>query len=406
MKRILFVDDEPSILRGLKRLLSPRRDRWHMAFADGGEQALAIARAQPVDVLLSDMRMPGMDGAQLMELIREEHPRTVRIMYSGYSELTTVLRAIPVAHQFLAKPSEPSRLEAVLDRACAMQDLLADGPLRDRAGGMASLPVHADLYDELRGLLNSAHATEQQVASLIAADPGMSAKLMQLSYGSFFGAPPPITSILEAVEFFSLRMIKRLALDIELFSALPKEAIPRRLSLERERRHAQLVGSVAGALMSDDGQDEQAQMAQLAGLLHDVGKLLFTEGLAPGFDAARDASAPSDRPDHERERDILGASHAEVGGYLLGIWGLPTKLVEAVALHHTPGRTGDGAPSTGGRPLDLPTAVFIADGLVQELTGERTAGVDVGYLEQLGVSDRLARWREKTHRIVHATPDS
>jgi DNA-binding NtrC family response regulator len=115
-KRILFVDDEPAILSALRNLLYKARERWEMVFVGGAQEALAALRAAPFDVVVSDLRMPGMDGAALLGIVRDEFPTTVRLMLSGYGEPEAVVRAQQVAHELLGKPCDPAMLRAVLER--------------------------------------------------------------------------------------------------------------------------------------------------------------------------------------------------------------------------------------------------------------------------------------------------
>ena len=86
MKRILFVDDEQRILDGLRRLLRDKRAEWEMVFVDGGSKALEQLRASPFDIVITDMRMPGMDGATLLTHVKEEFPDVVRLVLSGCSD--------------------------------------------------------------------------------------------------------------------------------------------------------------------------------------------------------------------------------------------------------------------------------------------------------------------------------
>jgi len=87
MRRVLLADDEPRILEGLRRKLRSQRNEWDMAFAPGGETALAIMEATPFDVIVSDMRMPEMDGDTLLTQVRNMHSQVVRIALSGHTEL-------------------------------------------------------------------------------------------------------------------------------------------------------------------------------------------------------------------------------------------------------------------------------------------------------------------------------
>ncbi len=122
-KTVLFVDDELNVLEGLRTRLHRQRSKWEMVFVQSGREALERLAQGDVDVLVTDMRMPEMDGVTLLKRAQEEYPRVVRIVLSGHAELEAALRAIHVAHQFLSKPCEAGVIENVVERAV----LLADG---------------------------------------------------------------------------------------------------------------------------------------------------------------------------------------------------------------------------------------------------------------------------------------
>jgi DNA-binding NtrC family response regulator len=140
MKRILFVDDESRILDGIRRMMRTERERWEMEFALGGEAALLAFDSGNFDVVVSDMRMPGMDGATLLTHIRDRSPASVRIILSGHTELEAAIRAIPVAHRFLAKPCDAVALRETLERACTLQDLLSRAEIRRVVSTIGELP--------------------------------------------------------------------------------------------------------------------------------------------------------------------------------------------------------------------------------------------------------------------------
>jgi CheY-like chemotaxis protein len=149
MRSVLFVDDEERVLEGLENLMFPYLDEWDMAFATSGSEALSLLRDGQVDVIVTDMRMPGMDGAELLHRVKELCPRTVRIVLSGHAELEAAMRAMPVAHQFLSKPCEAKKLIRVLTQACHLQDIIADQRLQASLGDIGQLPARPETYSEL-----------------------------------------------------------------------------------------------------------------------------------------------------------------------------------------------------------------------------------------------------------------
>ena len=126
MKHILFVDDEPNLLQGLKRTFRPMKNEWDMAFAAGGHEALARLEHDRFDVVVSDVRMPVMDGVQLLTEVKQRFPQTIRFLLSGQSDKETVMSAIGPAHQYLAKPCAPEVLKTAVSRSCMLNELVQD----------------------------------------------------------------------------------------------------------------------------------------------------------------------------------------------------------------------------------------------------------------------------------------
>lgn len=382
-KRILFVDDEPAVLEGLRNRLRKQRERWEMSFVEGGEAALRHMASTPVDVLVTDMRMPGMDGATLMERVRASHPGVVRIVLSGHSELEAALRAVPVAHQFLSKPCEPTVLEAVIDRACNLQQLVGDEVVRSLVGRIGHLPSLPRTYARLRALLVDEKATVQQATAIIVQDPSICAKLLQIVNSAFFRLSRRITRLEEATSYLGLEALQRVVLAAELFSTKLPRAIPG-LSLEDLQLHSLVTASLASRLVPPGPQQDAAF---LGGVLHDVGLLVLATSLPDHLEGALKARRHATEPLHEAEIRRFGVSHAEIGGYLLGIWGLPYPIVEAVANHHAPSRVkSDG--------LDLVAAVHLANFLAHDLAGTSVA-LDPALMQRLGAAAQLDDWRAR-----------
>ena len=387
MKRILFVDDEPLILEGLQNLLRKNRRKWDMNFAVGGEAALALLQTRSFDVLVSDMRMPGVDGAQLLRYAKDHHPKTVRIILSGHMELKMALQAVPVAHQFLSKPCDALELENVVERACGVQALLNDdtGSLRQAIGRIDRLPSVPRTYHALMQAFAEDQAGIDDIAQLLKQDMAISAKLLQVVNSAFFRLARRITSIEEAVRYLGFVMVRNLVLTVEVFQSV--QSLPG-LSMEALQEHALRVAALARSLCSDKAQADDAFMA---GLLHDIGYLIMATEMPDRLEQAQELAAQEQIPPYQAEYRLLGVSHAEIGAYLLGLWGLPYPIIEAVANHHQPQRVPQ-------RDFDVLAAVYLANLLVQELTPPHLPGSqspDPAYLESLGIAPaQLAEWRK------------
>jgi len=396
MRRMLFVDDEPRILEGLRRILRAQRPEWEMAFATSGQAALALLEASPFDVIVSDMRMPEMDGARLLALVRDRYPQVVRIVLSGYTELSSALRAVPVAHQFLAKPCDAGTLRVAVERACHLKDLLSDDSIRRTVGALRDLPSLPRTYDALTQALASPDVSLQKVAAIVEQDVGISAKILQLVNSAFFGLAHSITNIEHAVIYLGINTLRSLALSPETFHVFqPKTPMPG-FSLEGLGRHARLTAHIAARLPVPK---HLADILMVAGMLHDVGKLILAWKFPDQFTRLLAKAAEKHCPLYKVEQDEYGFSHAEIGAYLLGLWGLPYVLVEAIAYHHGPSRVPH-------ENFDAIAAVYVANFLAHELEAssaevplEEDAETSRKELAALGVEEDLAAWRAAVAEI-------
>ncbi|HZR99600.1 MAG TPA: response regulator [Chloroflexota bacterium] len=400
MKRILFVDDEPQMLSGLQRLLRPQRHEWDMTFAAGGEQALVALAETPCDVIVTDMRMPGMDGVTLLEQVKTQWPQMVRIVLSGYTELEATLRTVPVAHQFLTKPCDPDRLKEVVERACALQSLLGGDALRATIAQMGDLPSQPGVYLALAEALADPATSMADVARLVEQDIAMSAKCLQLVNSAFFGLGRRVTSVQQAVSYLGTDMLKALVFTVEVFHAFQPAGAAGGFDLEALQRHSLLVARLATKLLAGR---QPADDAFVAGMLHDVGKLVLVTRLPEQAAAIAAGAAQTGRPWHVMEEEVLGVTHAEIGAYLLGLWGLPQQTVEALAYHHTPARLPR-------NEFDVLAAVYVADVLIDEQTvaqglgaAELSGPLDEEFLGALGVAEQVPAWRALAAELIQAT---
>jgi putative nucleotidyltransferase with HDIG domain len=335
MKSVLFVDDERPVLDGLRARLHSLNSKWAMKFVESGTLAIAEMREHPYDVIVTDMTMPTMSGATLLEQVSANWPQTVRIVLSGSSELDEMaMSLVPLAHQYLSKPCQPRRLENVIERCLLLHDLLSRPELRAVVGRIQKLPSLPTIYAAFQSILSDESVTNGAVAALVRADSALAARVLQVVNSAFFRLAKRISSVEQAVAYLGFKAIRNLAMSVEVFSQWPS-GMCSGLDLALLQLHAQGVAAAATALAANT---TFADDAMLAGLLHDIGYWVLAQECPDELDKAVTLSIAARIPLYAAETQIIGASHAEIGAYLLGIWGLPHSVVEAVAHHHQPER--------------------------------------------------------------------
>jgi HD-like signal output (HDOD) protein len=390
-RKILFVDDERSILQGLQRMLHRMRGSWDMRFAGSGREALALMAQESVDVIVSDMRMPEMDGAELLTRVKSEYPQMVRIVLSGHTDHKSIMKTVRLAHQYISKPCDADRLRVTIDRACKLKELLADQALRSLVSRLETLPGLPTTYSQIMDALKDPECSIQQVGEIISRDIGMTAKILQLVNSAFYGIARHVSGPVEAAVYLGLNNIQALVMTIGLFSDFENCGISDHV-VQEVYNHSMKTGSLAReiALSADLGR-EKADDAFMAGLLHDLGKLVIAYNMPKTYGKLLNQSLKRRIDIQEAEEKMLGATHGQIGGYLIGLWGLPHSIMEAVAFHHVPRQ----CPSVG---FDALGAVHVANALAHHVPDGTAAansltGVDQDYLAEMGISACLDRWQ-------------
>jgi HD-like signal output (HDOD) protein len=383
MRRVLFVDDEPHLLESLRDALRPWRRHWHMTFAPSGPAAINALELEPYDAVVTDMRMPDMDGAALLGEVQRIQPTSVRIVLSGYAEADAVARAANVAHRFLSKPCDVDELVRVVQRSCGVNTLVEQEELRRAAAGTGRLPSVPRLYTELTALMANPEVTLADVERLVEQDAAMTAKVLQLANSAYFGRARPVSDVAQAIGYLGLNALKSLTLAAGAMAAFPTDRRIDGFSIERLQRHSALVARITRRLL-DDRQQEEGAVA--AALLHDLGMLVLASRAPDYLAEVLARSEREQRAVFEIERELRGFTHAEVGAHVLGLWGLPHAIVEAVAYHHDPAAAHD-------PQLDAVTAVHVANALAGAFEGGHCT-LDMEHLERVGVADRLSDWRQ------------
>ncbi len=397
-KRLLFVDDEAMVLEGLRRSLHGMSSAWEMRFAKSAADALQDMADSHFDAIITDMRMPSMDGAELLEVVKRRYPGMVRFVLSGQASKDAVLRSVVPAHQFLSKPCDPVELKNRLTQAFAMHDLLSNDLLQGTVSRLRSLPSLPALYGELTAELQSEDCSVLRVEKIVARDVGMAAKILQLANSAFIGAQGHVANLSRAISLIGTETVRTLVLSVHLFSRFdgnPEIAANLQVVWEHSIKVASLARRIA---QSQRASKELEEECFAAGLLHDIGKAVLLAEMPIDYlsllDRAEDTAAVL-----SCEISRWGCTHAEVGAYLLSIWGLSAPLIRAVAFHHHPSDAAD-------VKFSALTAVHASDAIASEgneFTINRDVQFDSAYLASLGLADKETSWRD-LHAAQVETP--
>jgi HD-like signal output (HDOD) protein len=361
-RRILFADDEANVLQGLRSVLRPQRHEWEMVFATGGPAALDEIKKTAFDVVVTDMRMPIVDGAEVLRQTKELQPKAVRLVLSGQTDAETALKTVFTAHQFLAKPCDIEKLRSVVTRACHLNELITSDELRGLAGDVSTLPAAPRTYLAITQKLADPTCAISEVAGIVEREPALCAKVLQVVNSAFFGLPRTVSSITQATNYLGTLALRNLALAMETVAAASRAKLPlSNHELLAFQTNSLLTGLLGRRWYASDRR--KADEAFVAGMLRDMGHLVL---------AARGHAAAAS-PD----------CHGALGAYLLGLWGIPHGVLEPVAFHEQPERVEHDK-------LEVVDIVHLADQIAAQLAPSpfqsAATPVDLERLAQLGAS--------------------
>lgn len=364
-KTILLVDDEPNVLSSLRRVL--RREGWNLLTAGSGREGLDLLDRQPVDVVVSDIRMPEMDGVAFLEQVKERHPGAARIILTGFVERGNIATVVERAgiQQIIAKPWDDEELRVILREVLAQRDRQeAEGAgLKRIINEIDVLPSLPDVYLEVRRLMEEEESpSADRLAQVVSRDPGMATKILQVANTAIFGQRRKIDTVGRAIVVLGLKFMGKLVLSASVFRSLSS---PRKFvaGFDQEAlwEHSVRCGAVARQISRQSARGpEGAEQAMLAGTLHDLGKLIFATYLPDRYEGVIRAARDRRSPLVEVEEEMLETTHAAAGAHLADWWNFPAELVDAIRWHHDP------AASSG--EMSSAAVVHLADVLVNRVS--------------------------------------
>lgn len=398
-KNILFVDDNEHIISGIQRQLRPYRAQWQLFFASSGAQALQLMAQQPIDLIVSDMMMPGMRGDELLKKVSEHYPGTVRMILSGYADEETLKNGLEVAHQYLGKPCSAEILRESISQIFKLQACLRNPLIVAEVGDASHLPSLPKIYQALNAAIADENTSAQDIADIFASDMVLSAKLLQLVNSPYFGLNRVISNLTDAINLIGLKKLNNLVLSVHVKTAFPVSNPEMEHYMEYLWQDAARVSELARLIaLAEDQLDDRPDQAYLGGLLHNMGLLIFLSRGGDKLNALVNQIKNTDMAVSELETAVFGFTRSEAAAYVLSLWKIPPRIIEAILLQSMPNDTDyDG--------VNALTAVHVASCLLKPLA---TSGcdrlfdmtLDTVYLQRINKLDRLSTWQMLADKVM------
>ena len=391
--RIFFVDDEPANFDHYKNCLAGRENQWDVSYFADALEALAALKETPPDIVIADYEMPGMTGPNFLKQVETLLPAAERYITAAPEQKALLEADIGSDFHYLPKPCEKQRLVTEIQRCIAIDVWLGNDKVKSIVAKMGSFPSLPPMYVKVVNALNSRNTSVADIGQAISGDLAISAKVLQVVNSSFYGYDEKISDITHAVQILGLDCVKNLVLAIQVFGKSGHSPDQKALT-DQLWHHSMSVAVAAKRIMeyeTRENPEKAGEEAYTAGLMHDIGKLVMINSIPEEYEKARTLSREKGIPQWKAEEEVIGCNHAEAGAYLLGRWGMPAPLVEAVALHHEP------VNSSGSKFSPL-AAVHAANALVRERQpGEKThpdALADEEFLSEIGKAGSWELWQE------------
>lgn len=396
-KNILFVDDNDNVLSGIRRMLRPYRE-WQLFFASNGQAALDLMATQPIDLIVSDMMMPGMRGDELLKIVAERYPSAVRIILSGFADEETLKNGLVVAHQFLSKPSSSELLRECFSQVFLIRDCINNPRIIEAMGDVNQFPSLPKIYQELNDAIKNDATDSKFIADIFSRDMALSAKLLQLINSPFFGLSRKISNLTEAVSLIGVKKLAHLVLNAHLAKSFPVSEPHTQIYLEYLWKDAIRTAELARLIaQSENQQDDRPDQAYLGGLLHNLGLLIFLSRGGGKLAALIQQTHSTDITITELEHAIFGFTRSEVAAYVLSLWKIPPRIIESILLQYTPNKTDYAG-------VNALTTVHVAASLLKppRMAGDRLfdMSLDKGYIERIDKLDKLPEWQKLAERVV------
>lgn len=331
MSDVCIATDDLSVATALKSL----RDEWSFSVATDRRAAESLIESTGFEVMVFDRRSAWIDD-DLFSMLKARRPETVRVALVPDFAVADAVRSSRLAHQVMSADATPETVANACERALRVRGVVSNPGVLEVVASSPELAAPPEMWTTLTQVLEDPNSGANEVADVVASDPAIAAHVLRLANSAFFGLPRKVTQLRDAVSLIGFTTIRALVLQ----ASSAGEAIPPGVPLDRTavQKHALATAQVARSIAGTS----RAADSFLAGLLMDIGLVVLSTARPETMTSLLQAASSEGRALHQLEEQELGFNHAAVGATLLGLWGMPYSVLDAVAHHHdAPNLTGD-----------------------------------------------------------------
>jgi putative nucleotidyltransferase with HDIG domain len=394
-KNILLLDEDTLVLKALKRSLRRFKDQCNILYAQSAKDALAQMDQDGIDVLITEVRLINGDSELFLRSFLKRHPGAARIVLTGYTSSDAIFKFAGLAHQLLAKPWSDQTLIETIQRADLISRMLSDNRMKQTLNLIENFPSIPSVYMELTEKLKNGDASMEEIGAIIIRDPSLTIKLLQIVNSPYYGLPMPVTDPQKAVNLLGLDIVKGFVLSSGIFKQYEKTSAVC-LQIDALWQHSLKSANIVRQIAKRERLAKEIEEASfIASLLHDVGKIIIASNFPNEHREICSRTAAEGLPFWHAEQLVLGVSHAEIGAYLLGLWGLPLTIIKAVQEHHRPNMDEH-------TDIDQTVLVHVANAIEkasENPSGDLIADLNAEFVARLHLGESIARWQAQMNMM-------
>lgn len=368
---ILTVDKNPNILSQISELLHSSQFEGKYYFTQTIDEAFSIIEQNEISIVICDLNIPTINGVDFLEVLKSDFPSIVRIvLFDHENQMELLLKSVVSAHKFISKPIDSEKFYKVITQTLLLNSFLIDTNVLNILNQIESFPSLPQTYIEIEEELNKENFAIKNISDIVHKDMAIATRILQVVNSPLFGLAKNITDIQQAISLLGITMLKSLILYTQIFRSF--EGNMRVENIQKEIwEHSLKVANTSKLLVANFGNRNEIETAFISGLLHDVGKIIIINNEKFIFDIL-ELMKSENIEYNEAEYKILGTSHAEIGAYLLSLWGLPNIIVDSVKNHHKISKIENNI-------ISVETAVFIANEYNSNLILDSKLFMDNGF---------------------------